>query len=128
MANPFVHVELNTGDPAAAKKFYRRIFGWKLEDTKMGPGRVYTMVDVGKGTGGGIQQKPMPEAPTMWLPYVLVDDVKQTMAKARKAGAQVHVEYLEVPGYGALGVFGDPTGATLAVWQPFRKPRAKAKK
>jgi predicted enzyme related to lactoylglutathione lyase len=31
MANPFVHVELNTTDLAKAKGFYGKMFGWKLE-------------------------------------------------------------------------------------------------
>jgi hypothetical protein len=128
MANPFVHVELNTSDPAAAKKFYSGLFGWKLQDMPMGPGQIYTMIDVGKGTGGGIQQKPMPEAPTMWLSYVQVDDVKQTIAKARELGAEVFLEYMEVPGYGALGVFADPAGAALGLWQPFRRQPAAKKK
>ena len=32
MANPFVHVELNTTDVAKAKKFYGDLFAWKLKD------------------------------------------------------------------------------------------------
>ena len=32
MANPFVHVELNTTDPAKAKTFYGQLFDWKMED------------------------------------------------------------------------------------------------
>src|SRR2546430_12455091 len=116
MANAFVHVELNTGDVDAAKSFYRQLFDWKLEDMPMGPGMVYTMLGVGKGVGGGMQTKPMPDAPTMWLPYVEVKDVRTTIEKARSAGAQVHVEHMEVPGMGALGIFTDPTGATLGLW------------
>ena len=38
MANPFVHVELSTTDPAKAKSFYGQLFDWKLEDTRDGPG------------------------------------------------------------------------------------------
>ena len=76
MANPFVHVELHTGDPAKAKAFYSKLFGWKLKDMPMGPGMTYTMLDSGKPPGGGMQQKPMPDAPTLWLPYVEVADVK----------------------------------------------------
>lgn len=36
MANPFVHVELNTTDPARAKEFYGKLFAWKLEDVPIG--------------------------------------------------------------------------------------------
>jgi uncharacterized protein len=125
-----VHVELNTDDLAAAKTFYRKVFDWKLTDTPMGGGAVYTMLDVGTGVGGGMQVKPMPDAPTMWLPYVLVDNVKKTLARAGKNGAHIIVEYMEVMGMGALGIFIDPTGAPLGVWQAFMpepKPAAKKK-
>ncbi len=38
MANGFVHIELNTTDPKAAKSFYGRLFNWQLEDMDMGGG------------------------------------------------------------------------------------------
>jgi predicted enzyme related to lactoylglutathione lyase len=45
MANPFVHVELNTTDLDKAKKFYGQLFDWKLEDMEMGPTGRYTGLD-----------------------------------------------------------------------------------
>jgi predicted enzyme related to lactoylglutathione lyase len=126
MANSFVHIELNTDDVTKAKAFYRSVFKWKLADQKMGPGMTYTMIDVGKGTGGGMQKKPMAEAPTSWLPYVEVESVDKTLAKARKSGAQVVVERMEIPGTGAIGIFIDPTGAALGLWEPAPKRRTKA--
>ena len=51
MANPFVHVELNTTDVAKAKAFYGKLFGWKLEDVEMA-GEGYTMINVVRGPGG----------------------------------------------------------------------------
>jgi uncharacterized protein len=129
MANPFCHIELNTDDVAKAKAFYRRIFKWKFENMKMGPGMVYTMIDVGQGTGGGMQKKPMPEAPPMWVPYVEVDSVAKTVVKAQKAGAQVVVEFMPLgEGMGALGILIDPTGATIGVWEAAKKVAKKAKK
>lgn len=117
MANPFAHIELNTDDVSAAKTFYKAVFGWKMKDADD-----YTMVDVGKGTGGGITKKPMPDAPTSWLPYVQVDDVKATLAKAAANGATVVVDYMSIGDMGAIGVFTDPTGATLGVWEMVKKP------
>lgn len=116
MANPFVHVELNTDDPAKARAFYAKVFRWQLEDVPM-PGGPYTMVKVGDGTGGGILKKPMPSAPTAWLPYVQVDDLAKTIAAAREHGAQIVLEKTEVPGMGVYGIFVDPTGAALGVWE-----------
>src|SRR5438132_2142855 len=63
MANPFVHVELHTGDPAKAKAFYSKLFGWKLKDMPMPGGESYTMIDVGEGTGGGMMTAQPPGSP-----------------------------------------------------------------
>ena len=117
MANPFVHVELNTTDVPKAKTFYGNLFGWKLEDLPM-PGGTYTMIRVGEGTGGGITQHPMPGAPSAWLAYVLVDDIAAATEKARSLGATVIRDVTEVMGAGWLSVIVDPTGATLGLWKP----------
>jgi len=126
MPNPFVHVELATGDIPAAKKFYRSLFDWKLKDTRMGPGMTYTMLDAGKGgVGGGMMKKAVPDAPTQWLSYVAVEDVAKTVAKARKLGATVIVESQEVMGMGTLAIFVDPGGAMLGLWQPAKRAPAR---
>ena len=126
MPNPFVHVELATDNVGEAKRFYSALFKWKLTDNQMGPDMVYTMIDVGTGTGGGMMKKPMPQAPTQWLTYVEVDDVGKTIAKARDLGATIVVENQPIPNMGAFGIFVDPTGAALGVWQPAARPAAVA--
>ncbi len=75
MANPFVHLELNSTDVGKAKTFYGKLFDWKLEDVEMGPTGAYTMIKVGEGTGGGIMQQLIPGASSAWLAYVQVDDI-----------------------------------------------------
>ena len=121
MPNPFAHIELTTTDLKAAQKFYSKVFGWTLKDV---PGMNYTMIDVGGGTGGGMQAKPMPEAPTGWMPYVQVDDVKASVAKATKAGATAMLPYQDIGDMGAIGVFADPTGAIIGVWEMKQPPAA----
>ena len=61
MANPFVHVELHTGDVGKAKAFYSKLFGWKLKDMPMPGGDNYTMIEVGEGTGGGMMKAQPPD-------------------------------------------------------------------
>ena len=117
MANAFVHVELNTQDRAQAKSFYQSMFAWTLNEVDMGGGMTYTMIDVGDGTGGGMMQHPMPAAPSMWLPYVLVDDIAAATAKAKSLGAHVVKDVDEVPGMGWYSIIVDPTGAALGLWQ-----------
>ncbi len=115
MGNPFVHVELQTQDRTKAKAFYGGLFDWKVEDA---PGMDYTMIGVGEGTGGGIMQHPIPGAPSQWLAYVQVDDVAAATKKAKALGATVLKDRTEVPNYGWFSIIADPTGATLALWQP----------
>lgn len=119
MANPFVHVELNTTDLNKAKDFYGKLFAWKLEDAPM-PEGTYTMIDVGGGTGGGMMKHPVPGAPSAWLAYVLVDDIKASTEKARSLGANIMKDVTEVPGFGWLSIIIDPTGAVLGLWKAAR--------
>jgi uncharacterized protein len=117
MANPFVHVELNTTDVAKAKGFYGKLFGWKLEDVEM-DGGAYTMIKVGEGTGGGIMKHPVPGAPSAWLAYVQVDDIGAATQKAKSLGAAVMKDVTEVMGAGWFSIIVDPTGAALGLWKP----------
>ena len=119
MANPFVHVELHTGDLTRAKEFYGKLFDWKLEDVPMpGGGGSYTLIQPGNGTGGGMVTSPTPGVPPHWLAYVGVDDVRASTRKAKELGAKVVMDVMEVGDIGTMSVITDPTGATLAMWQP----------
>ncbi len=117
MANPFVHVELNSTDIEKSKSFYGQLFDWKLEDVPMADGTTYTMIGVGEGTAGGMLKNPVPGEPSMWLAYVLVDDVVASTAKAKSLGAKVIRDVTEIPGMGWFSIIMDPTGAGLALWK-----------
>jgi uncharacterized protein len=107
MANPFVHVELQTHDPAKAKGFYKALFSWELQDM---PGMDYTMINVGQGTGGGMMKNPVPGATSHWLSYVQVEDVTALAAKAKSLGATVVTDRTEVPNFGWFSVIKDRRG------------------
>ncbi len=100
MANPFVHLELRTNDPAKAKSFYSALFDWKLDEIPMqtsatgptasasGP-NPYISVDVGeRGVGGGIMRNPDEGEPSWWLAYVEVADVADATKKAKSLAPQ----------------------------------------
>jgi predicted enzyme related to lactoylglutathione lyase len=122
VANPFVHVELNTPDTENAKAFYSKLFDWKLSDVPnpAAPTGTYTMVDVGQGTGGGIM-KQVAGGPSGWLAYVGVEDIQASTSKAKSLGAEVMKDVTEVPGMGWLSFIRDPTGSVLGLWQPHSK-------
>jgi predicted enzyme related to lactoylglutathione lyase len=117
MANPFVHVELATTDVAKAKGFYGSLFDWQLDDVDVGGGMTYTLIRVGEGTGGGMMKQMMAGAPSAWLPYVQVDDIKAATAKAKSLGAVIMRDVTQVMEEGWLSIITDPTGAMLGLWQ-----------
>ncbi len=122
MANPFVHIELQTKDVAKAKAFYSKLFAWKLEDMPMPDGNgTYTMVNVGEGTGGGMFNNPDPNVPPFWLAYVSVDDVAASTKRAQELGAAVMQDVMQVGDFGKMSVLRDPTGAHIALWQALKK-------
>ena len=121
MANPFVHVELNTTDRAKAKQFYGHLFQWELKDMDMGPMGTYTTIGVGEGTGGGMMQHPMEGAPSLWVPYILVDDLAASTAKARELGGHIVQENVPVAEMGKFSLITDPTGAIFGIWENVKK-------
>jgi predicted enzyme related to lactoylglutathione lyase len=116
MSNPFVHLELSTPDLPKAKEFYSGLFGWTFDDQDMGPSGIYSTFHPSSGPGGGAFS--MPGMPTFWLPYVGVKDINESTEKAKSLGATIHKGPLEIPNIGWMTIFADPTGATIAIFQP----------
>ena len=121
MANPFVHVELSTTDVRKAKSFYSKLFKWKLKDFPQAEGPKYSVIDVGKGTGGGLMEQMIPNAASAWMPYVAVEDIEASTKKAKKLGATILKDVTEVADMGWLSIFIDPTGAMIGLWEPKKR-------
>ena len=64
---------------------------------------------------------PVPGAPSSWLAYVVVDDIKASTEKAQSLGASVMKDVTEVPGMGWFSIILDPTGAALGLWKEMKK-------
>ena len=114
MANPFVHVELMSTDVGKAKSFYGKLFDWELEDVQMHD-MTYTMIKVGEGTGGGLMKNPISNAPSSWVAYVLVGDLKKAVEKAKALGGTVMKDETQVKDRGSFAIIEDPTGAMLGL-------------
>ena len=120
MANPFSYCELHTDDPGKAKTFYAALFDWKLSDSPF-PGGIYTEIKTGEGLEGGLMRNLAPNAPSHWLTYVRVADLKASTDKARQLGGRVLVDGQAVPDVGTFSVVADPTGATIGLWEPLKR-------
>lgn len=120
--------ELMTSDYQAAFDFYNALFGWnKTSAMDMGGGNMYQMYGQGEAAYGGMFNK-MPGMESMnpfWLVYIHVDDVGKAVEIAKKNGAFVQRERLEIPG-GTIAILGDPQGAGYALHDTKSMPSAAA--
>jgi len=122
MPNPFIHIELNTPHRRREKTLSARRFDGErkalpLPPGTAGPGEIYTAINVGGGTGGGIMRQMMPGAPSAWLAYALTKDIRGSTDKAVSLGATLLKDVTEVTGMGYISIIKDPTGAVLGLWQ-----------
>jgi predicted enzyme related to lactoylglutathione lyase len=81
----------------------------------------YTMIGVGEGTGGGMMKQMMPGAASIWIAYVLVDDVAAATKMAKSLGATVMHDVTPVMDMGSFSIIADPTGAHLGLWETKKK-------
>src|SRR5256714_12402946 len=116
----FCWIELATTDGPGAKKFYSELFGWKGQDSPIGPDMVYTMLKLNDKDVGALYQKGemMKQVPTHWASYISVTSADETAAKAKSLGANVIQEPFDVMEHGRMAVIADPTGAHFCIWQP----------
>jgi uncharacterized protein len=113
--------ELMTADVKKAKAFYQSLFGWEMEDHDMGNG-VYTMLKQGETGIGGMMQIPKgrEHIPPHWMSYIYVENLDESVKKAKSLGAKIKVEITSIADYGKFAVIEDPTGAYIALWQSLR--------
>lgn len=113
----FVWDELVTKDVEGAERFYGEVFGWTTKDMGQDFGG-YKLFQVGETNIGGLMAPQDPATPSMWTPYVAVEDVDATAAKATKLGASTVVEAMDVPTVGRFAILRDPQGAVFGVIKP----------
>jgi predicted enzyme related to lactoylglutathione lyase len=115
MGNHLCHFEFLVSDSAKAREFYGKVFDWSFKaDESMGG---YTMIDAGKAPSGGIMKKP-DTAPQYDLSVnFCVDSIDETMAKVTGAGGHVIVQKMEIPNIGWWGLFADPDGIPVGIYE-----------
>lgn len=115
----FVWNELATTNVQEAKNFYSKVFGWEFIDKNMGD-MTYTIIKKDGKEFGGIWSIPtaqQKQIPPHWLAYVLVENVEQSLTKARQNGATVVKPVQKAGDMGLFAIIKDPSGAHLALWQ-----------
>jgi uncharacterized protein len=112
-------VELHTADPAAARGFYRSLFGWRSEQMEV-PGMTYTVLSTAEGdqqeaSFGGVAPLQDDAQQPRWLPYFQVADTDTIVARAQANGGSVLMPAMDAPDIGRMACLADPFGAPFAI-------------
>jgi len=116
--NSVVHVEIHSNAPEKTKAFLKDVFDWKFQDM---PEMNYSMFEAPSAPGGGLQKAE--NLPAGVLDYILSKDIDGTVKKIQSSGGSIVTPKMAIPGMGFFAVFQDPTGITLALYEPQAAPR-----
>jgi predicted enzyme related to lactoylglutathione lyase len=104
--------DAETSDPAAAKAFYSKLFGFTWE--QMEGDFDYATFSLGGDPLGGLGQLSSPDATPGWRAYFGVADTDAAVAAALASAGRVVTPAMDTP-YGRMARLADPAGAALTV-------------
>ncbi len=110
-------IDLMTPDLEAAKRFYAELFGWEYIDTGEAGGGYQLATKNGMQVAGIGPKQPDQPGPAVWVTYLWADDADAVSQRVTKAGGNVFMGPMDVPGAGRLALAADPTGAVFGIWQ-----------
>jgi len=105
--------ELQTRDLDAAKSFYSAVFDWTYDTDAQG----YVVVKAEDRMQAGMMAitENMGEMPPNWAFYFLVEDVNESVGKAKDLGGNILVPATPAGEIGEFAVIQDPQGAVFAI-------------
>jgi uncharacterized protein len=110
--NAVLWFEVVGKDGKALRSFYKRLFGWHIQESAPESGFDYGMVGAGDG---GIGTSPDGGAGFATF-YVEVDDLAATLARAEKLGGKTLVAPSEIPGMNLkFAYMTDPEGHVIGL-------------
>ena len=114
--------EIPAANPNRATKFYRTMFGWKIQPFPAMPD--YSHIDTGGSDASpdGAVMKRMHPGHT-FTPYFFVASVTRAMAKVKKLGGKICRLKTAVPHMGYFAICEDTEKNSFALWEV--NPKAK---
>jgi len=104
------YVEIPVTEPAAARDFFGKLFGWTFED--YGPD--YVSFSDGR-LDGGFRRSDAPAPAGSVLVVFYSKDLERDRDRVVELGATISAEIFGFPG-GRRFHFTDPTGTEYAIW------------
>lgn len=110
-------VDMGSADVDKAKAFYSGLFGWDCPEGDPEAGG-YSVCTLRGKTVAGLSPSMDPNMPTVWMTYVNVDSVDDTLAKVEANGGTVFMPGMDVMEAGRMAIFADSIGAVIGIWEP----------
>jgi len=118
-----VHFEIPADDIERAKKFYKKVFDWKMEAV---PDMEYTTIQTcqvdekhmstepGAINGGMMKRQAPAKCPVI---TIAVEDIEETMKNVKKMGGSLAKGKMQVGDMGYAAYFKDTEGNVIGLWQ-----------
>jgi len=114
-----VWFEIPADNVERAKKFYNKLFGWKIERFPGPTTKPYWQIETGgddRTPNGGMLERQHPGHSI--TNYIGVASVDEAAAKVEKLGGTICMEKTAVPHMGYFVICSDTENNTFALWEP----------
>ena len=126
MKNKVVFFEIPASNFKQAKKFYEKVFDWKVElwgdDGAMAyttaVGKDQNRIEPGGINGGFYKRKSKDDQPSFGVQTGSID---KTLKAIEKAGGKVITTKHSIGEWGFMADFADPEGNVIALWEKPKK-------
>lgn len=111
--------DLMARDLDRTQEFYTTVLGWDYTESDPGEFMGYCNALMDGRRVAGLSPTPpgMESMPNVWTIYLATDDIEATDRALTEAGAQQVAPPMQIDPFGSMGVWVDPTGATVGAWQ-----------
>jgi uncharacterized protein len=113
MPAAIAHIEFKSTNFARTSEFYAKLFDWQMEQNASAS---YMKLAGGDGPSAGWFRADLVQSPGP-VAYLPVDDLEAKLAEVEEAGGRILVRTLPFAGGGEIGLFADPDGNVLGLWQ-----------
>jgi len=113
-------IDLTVPDAVTLRDFYQSVTGWTPSPVDMGGYQDFCMLPPGEAQPvAGICHARGPNSglPPVWMVYISVDDLDESLRQARDRGGKILRPATNMGEHGRYGVIADPSGAVCALFQ-----------
>lgn len=113
-------IDLTVPDAEGVRDFYAAVTGWKPEPVDMGAYSDFNMTAPGTGepkAGVCHARGANKDIPPVWMIYITVSDLDQSLATCRAGGGKVLGGPRTMAGMGRYAFIRDPAGAVSGLFE-----------